>query len=193
MTPEIQAGAILGFMIALALFFAWRTGIAIHAFIDFSKSWDDFVRSKPIDKRETCQSKPHSWEDITLAVRHVEPGKYLVCKECGVISGTEYMLNKAGVKQLNQSIEIKRLFDEETKKYNAKVAEGVKVIRDRWVNANLLNLCTIEDPKKMRANLEAFSKIMVSATGEVKDKIASETRAQDELSERYKNWGSSSE
>lgn len=57
----------------------------------------------PVDQSRLCKG-PHSWENAVIAVPGREMSQHLICTECGLISGTEYMMNTVGLLSLNAQL-----------------------------------------------------------------------------------------
>jgi hypothetical protein len=60
---------------------------------------DEFV-----EMNITC--KPHTWTRTTLALRGLDPGSYLVCTSCGLVSGHHFRLNEPGLEVLNNNTKL---------------------------------------------------------------------------------------
>lgn len=83
--------------------------IMSYGFALLLKDYSEHPRLKTVsqeymDHNMTC--KPHSWERTTLALRGLDPGKYLVCTACGIVSGHMFRLNEPALEVLRNNIRL---------------------------------------------------------------------------------------
>lgn len=98
----------LGICIAFTSMAAVRASLGIWKKIRFEQAYRRYPRVIKFDRKRLCssQAKQHNWYEATLAVRNLNPGRYTICLDCGVISGNEkYMVSDVLIEQAKETLE----------------------------------------------------------------------------------------
>lgn len=118
----------------------------------------------------TC--KPHFWERITLAMRGLDPGKYIVCSSCGLVSGTHFRLNGPGLEVFKNSLKLNADNLLKDQREENRIQEILNRDFDLWTKTFIHQFG--KDPDKNLKLLEEFSEFMIESS------IAATKRAADE-------------
>lgn len=110
-------------------------GVILFRFLETLRYYTNYYKNRakspdslPVDDSKTCQNKPHSWNKTKLALKDLEFGSYLVCIDCGKISGSEFMLNASGLEAMKEQV-VKR---DRKNTINARFKEIVDADFDMW-------------------------------------------------------------
>lgn len=106
--------------------------------------------------------KPHSWSRTKLALTGLEPGPYLVCMNCGSISGhDDVRLNDAAIEVLKNNIKLNNEKYENEKASIDRMKEILTADREYWIKTFGREFGKDEDTN--RDLLEKFSKFTVES------------------------------
>lgn len=96
------------------IFMSMLNGVFIYKTVEMVWGWVDiyfkdrvFPSLERMNFKESC--KLHSWKNMKLVVRGLEPATYKVCSDCGFIFGTKKRLNKPGLEVYRTHQEALRL------------------------------------------------------------------------------------
>lgn len=192
MTPEINAGVLLGLMVATSLWFIYRSFVSISAMIIYRKNYKNSPHGLLYSEEDLCKTR-HNWSlGIKLAIAQLPYGPYTVCRDCGLIQGTEYRLNQPGIDSLNESLKLRSEKSQEEKKVNLRLEFDLETLRDRWIDSNVKNifeLCEKGNEEALIYNLEYFFKYALESQQEVTEKLQAELDHQAELEITYRKLG----
>lgn len=101
-------GAIWAFVVGLVGYQIYHARIIQKAEERIARRRREFpsLNKKSEIKTEPCEN--HSWNLIYLVFPEVEKRTHSVCTECGLVAGTDYYLNKAGMEVYKNEIERRR-------------------------------------------------------------------------------------
>lgn len=187
--PDPQSvvfGAImLGALTTLCIYFFVRSAQMLWARIKYKQSYLNGPHLIEYSGLRACEG-PHSWEEVTLAVRGIEPGSYRVCNKCGQIQGRDdVMLNEIGVQQMNEAAEIRGQIAQAKKEYT----DRVNGMADNFILSYIRReFPEVEQDLELGDRLFDLAKFSFDAQNAAIDKVNAEVEAQKDLDERYKDW-----
>lgn len=141
----------------------------VHKF----KTRNLYPKADFLEESKLCKDS-HSWEDVYLALMNMDVGTHKVCTKCGFVSGSEMQINKAGVGQINQTIELKRQAKERQEKSIDRLIEILKADRDMWIKTFVNEFGKSED--KNVEMLVKFSKFTTESLEAATRRVASELK-----------------
>lgn len=101
---DLQLASLGGIMLAFASMLVVRIGMAVYGHIKYELAYRRHPRVVNYNEDQACKD-PHKWQQVTLAVRYLDPGIYKVCLDCGAISGNEtVMLSNEALDALQEQI-----------------------------------------------------------------------------------------
>lgn len=110
----------------------------------------------------TC--KPHDWTKTKLALRGLDPGEYLVCTKCGIVSGYSKRVNDPGLEVLRNNI---KLEEDRKAKEQHQVSRSQEILNadfEYWTKTYLQDF-----GKSSEKNLELLRKFSVFTVASVND------------------------
>lgn len=101
----------LSFMLSFMWLLMAASGVFLYKAILIIQIYMDGRRRRKIypslvTADKSC--KTHTWMNQKLAMSGIDPGKYLVCVDCGLVSGTKLMLNGPAKEVFHNNIKIAR-------------------------------------------------------------------------------------
>ena len=192
MTPEIQAGTVLGMILVLTSLMLGKVVLMIASWYLNHRNYRKGPFGIKHNEEGLC-TKLHDWSlEITLAIRQLPAGPYNVCRKCGCIQGTHYKLNDHGINSLNESIKLRAKRTAERFKLEAKLEFDLESRRDRWINNNIKNIfdmCEEGNQEALTNNLEYLFRYAIQSQQEVIDKMRDEEDHQKQLEATYRKLG----
>lgn len=120
------------------------------------------VSEESMEMNQTC--RPHSWHKTTLALRGLDPGSYLVCTGCGIVSGHSLKVNEAGLEVLRNNIKIDAEKKSKEERQVRRTQEILNADFELWTKTFLNQFG--QSPEK---NLELLKKFSVFTVMSVND------------------------
>lgn len=121
---------------------------------------DNFPRTVDFDESKACQG-PHKWESTELFLQDMEIRTYLICTECGTISGTDKQLNAAGT-EVHKNHAVKKAARKELGDATIKrFIEIIEADRNMWIKTHSKEFG--KDETKNQEMLVKFSKFTVES------------------------------
>lgn len=143
------------------------------------------IRYKPED---LCKNL-HSWvSEILVMIRPLPMKQYMVCRSCGLIQGTDYKFNDAGINSLNLGIEKKEIQEKENTKLQARIKDDLNAAQDEWIKGNLEDIITASKNDNKEIIVKTLKVLFWHALAveeEISEKIISEIKYQKELDVKY--------
>jgi hypothetical protein len=130
-----EALVLLVLVSALVGIVAYRTSLLILGIIEHRKLRQKYPSVEPIPPGYGCEI--HTWEKAKLVLGSLPVDSYLVCTECGIISGKNRKLNGPGLEVLKNNHKIREernLAYEETRR---KRQEGLDSRMNALVKAHV--------------------------------------------------------
>lgn len=111
-----------GMLMAFCSVAVVRIGLALWGHYKFERAYRKYPRVVKYDQYRTCPSV-HTWQEFTLAVRHLDPGKYQVCMDCGSIAGNfQWMVSESLIEQAKEVLRKAEAKLEADRKIQSRVA-----------------------------------------------------------------------
>ncbi len=128
----------------------------------------------------------HDWQEVLLALRGIEAGRYRICAKCGVICNNEQlMLSKEAIAQMKETSEATAIKQAE----EDAIADRVDSLADAYIEQYIKKNFTEEiNDARMIGKLHELARYAFVAQTQAQDKIVAEMLGQTELEDRYASW-----
>lgn len=153
---------LIGASIVIFCYLVVQIGRLIGMTVRHNRNIKKFPNVFPLDKSKMCAGR-HSWYLTVLAFLKIPVKEYLVCTDCGFVSGTEFQLNTAAITAIHEAKEKQETRDKQEEAIKIRIREELELARTKSTNENIKRLIDISD--RAESSDKSFKAVVVLLDG----------------------------